>query len=110
MNTSYFAKSSKNPDAISIALSSPKWYAGKEYKKLAPPYWLLKKVKEDHDEAYYTEQYQKEVLDKLDPKTVFEELGENAVLLCWEAPNRFCHRKLVAKWLQEHLNIEIKEL
>jgi len=39
---------------------------------------------------------------------VYEELGENAVLLCWEKDG-FCHRHLVADWLQEKLGIEIKE-
>ena len=53
--------------------------------------------------------YSKEELDKLDPKQVYEELGENAVLLCWEKSSDFCHRHLVSEWLSEKLGIEVKE-
>jgi len=110
MQTSYFAKSAKNENAVSIALKSPDWFTGRQYKKLAPNYWLLKKYKEDGDEEFYIKHYQKEILDQLNPKQVYEELGENAILLCWEKSGKFCHRHLVAKWLSEKLNIEIKEL
>ena len=70
----------------------------------------FQKYKEDHDSVFYTIQYKKEVLDVLDPKKVFEELGENSVLLCWEKPSDFCHRHLVADWFKEKLGIEVKEL
>ena len=107
MQTSYYAKY-KGENAVSIAGKCPTWYKGREYKKLAPSYWFFKKYKEDGDKQFYTEQYQKEILDKLDPQHVYEELGENAVLLCWEKSG-FCHRFLVSKWLEEKLGIEIKE-
>lgn len=110
MNTSYYSKSGKDPNAVSIAGRAPDWYTGRQYKKLAPRIWFFKKYKEDGDEAFYTEQYQKEVLDKLDPKEVFLELGDNAILLCWETPGKFCHRHLVAKWLEEKLGISVLEL
>lgn len=61
-------------------------------------------------ENEYIENYQKEVLDKLNAKTVYEELGEDAVLLCWENTEKFCHRHLVAKWLENELGVEITEL
>jgi len=110
MNTSYYAKSANHPNAVSIAGKAPEWYKGKEYKKLAPKYWFFKKYKRDGDEKFYEEQFQLEVLDKLDPKQVYEDLGEDAVILCWEASGKFCHRHLVAKWLMKHLQIEITEL
>jgi uncharacterized protein (DUF488 family) len=110
MNTSYYAKSSKLPNAVSIAGKAPDWYTGREYKQLAPKYWFFKKYKDDGDEKFYTEQYKKEVLDQLDPKKVFEELGENSVILCWEKSGKFCHRHLVAEWFKEKLGIEVTEL
>jgi len=61
------------------------------------------------DEASYREAYQK-ILDGLDPQEVFEDLGEDATLLCWEVPGKFCHRRLVAKWLEEHLGVDVPEL
>lgn len=110
MNTSYYAKSSKHPNAVSIAGKAPAWYTGRQYKKLAPKYWFFKKFKEDGDEEFYKIQYKKEVLDKLDPQEVYKELGEDAVILCWEKSGKFCHRHLVAEWLSKALGIEIDEL
>jgi len=110
MQTSYYAKSSKHPQAVSIAGKAPDWFTGRQYKKLAPKYWFFKKYKLDGDEEFYKLQYQKEVLDELDPKQVFEELGEDAVILCWEKSGKFCHRHLVAEWMMKHLKVEIKEI
>jgi uncharacterized protein (DUF488 family) len=109
MQTSYFAKSSRHPNAVSIAGRCPREFSGREYKTLAPRYWFFAKYKRDHDEKFYTEQYQKLILNFLDPKKVFEELGADAVLLCWEKPGVFCHRRLVAEWLEKSLGIEIPE-
>ena len=109
LKTSYYAKY-KGENAVSIALSKPQWYTNcREYKKLFPTWKLLNKYKKDKDEEYYIEHYYKDVLDKLDAKQVYDELGENAVLLCWEKSSDFCHRHIVSSWLQENLGIEIKE-
>ena len=112
MNTSSFFNVNKNDDnLVSIAVKAPEWYTGREYKKLAPKYWFFKKYKEDGDEEFYTEQYYKEVLDKLNPKEVYEELGgDNAIILCWERYDKFCHRHLVAEWLMKELGIKVKEI
>lgn len=109
MNTSYFAKY-RGEHGVSIALKTPEGFKGRLYKALAPPYWLLKKVKADGDTEYYTEQYYKEVLNKLDPRQVYEDLGADAVLLCWEGSEKFCHRHIIAEWLEKSLGIEVKEL
>jgi len=110
MNTSYFAKSGKNANAVSIAFISPKWFSGRRYEKLAPKYWLLKKFKEDLDEQFYIEHYYSEVLNRLDPQEVYNELGPDCILLCWEKSGKFCHRHLIAKWFNECLGIEVSEI
>ncbi len=97
------------PEAVSIAAKAPVWFKGRQYKKLAPKYTFFKKYKEDGDEEYYTVQYYKEVLDKLDPQEVFDELGEDAILLCYEKSNKFCHRHLVSAWLNQNLGLNITE-
>ena len=109
MNTSYFNKY-KGSNAVSICLRPPYWYKGREFKELAPPLWLFLKYKKDYDKNFYIENYYKEVLDKLDPQDIYNKLGEDVVLLCWENPDEFCHRHLVAEWLEWELGIEIKEL
>jgi len=110
MQTSYFFKNGSDENVVSIAGKSPAWYAGKQYKKLAPKYWFFKKYKDDVDKGFYIEHFKKEVLETLDPQKIYEELGENAILLCWEKPGEFCHRHLVSEWLSKELNIEIKEV
>jgi len=109
LQTSNYWISGGYANAVSIAGRAPDWFRGRQYKKLAPKYWFFQRYKKDGDEAFYTKQYYKEVLDKLDPKEVYEELGENAILLCWEEPGNFCHRRLVAEWLEKALGITINE-
>lgn len=110
MKTSNYRISGKDPNAVSIAGRAPNWYTGRQYKKLAPKIWFFKKYKEDGDQEFYTKCFYSEVLDKLDPQEVFNELEENAIILCWEEPGEFCHRKLVADWLSKNLNIYIREV
>lgn len=111
MQTSYFAKSAKNPNAVSIAIGTPTWFKGKKYSKLAPSWDLVKSYKNGEiDQSEYEKRYKLEVLDKLDPKKVFEEIGKDAVLLCWEKSTDFCHRHLVSRWLSNALNCEIMEI
>jgi uncharacterized protein (DUF488 family) len=105
LETSNFAKSSKDPNAVAISQGIPKWYTGRRYLALAPS-WALVKVE---DEALYRRLYHEQVLSKLDPLAVFDELGPDAVLLCWEAPGKFCHRRVVAEWFEEALGVTVNE-
>lgn len=82
MKTSYFAKSGTDPNAVCVCGEKPYFYKGRIYPKLGPKLWFFQQYKRDGDVAFYTEQYKKEVLDVLDPETVFEELGEDAILVC----------------------------
>lgn len=88
---------------VSIALFAPWAYQGRRYPALAPRREML-----TMDEATYRVEYQK-ILDNLDPRKVFEDLGEDAILLCWEGSGEFCHRRLVAEWLEEHLGVMVPE-
>lgn len=110
MQTSNYSKNGLHKNAISIAGKAPDWFTGKEYKKLAPKYWFFKKYKEDGDIMFYVEQYYNEVLSKLNAKEVYDELGEDAILLCYEAEDDFCHRHVVSSWLECELGIKINEI
>ena len=59
--------------------------------------------------ALFDREYRKQ-LDALDAKQVAEDLGPDAILLCWESFNVRCHRRLVAEWLEEKLGIVVTEL
>jgi hypothetical protein len=105
ITTSNFAKSAKHPDAVAISQGVPRFYRGKRYMPLAPHRWLLKAK----DPELFDREYRK-LLDALDAKQVVEELGPDAILLCWESFNVRCHRRLVAEWLEQKLGIVVPEL
>lgn len=109
IETSYFAKSSDHPKAVAISATVPEGFKGLRFKDLAPPYDLLGKFKRDDDESFFEEQYRDRVLKDLDPQKIYDLLGHDAVLLCWEKSGKFCHRHIVADWLSKSLNIEISE-
>ena len=94
----------RDPRLVSIALKAPDWFQGRHYPALAPRLDML-----TMEEEAYRREYQV-ILDRLDPRQVYEDLGEDAILLCWEPPGGFCHRRLVAAWLEEHLGVEVPEL
>ncbi len=109
MKTSYFSKyNGKN--GISIALSSPSWFKGNSFKKLAPTWSILNEYKKTKNKERYIKRFKKEILSKLDPNEVFNSLGNKAVLLCWEKSGKFCHRRIVAEWLEDNLNIKVPEI
>ena len=112
--TSYFAKLKSLPEdviPISICGKAPEWYKGLQYKKLAPKYDFFIKWKENHDDNYYIEHFQSDVLDKLSVTDVVRDLinmlpdrssKHNIALICYEKPSDFCHRHLVADWLNKN--------
>lgn len=70
--------------------------------------------KKNHDNEYYIEHFNKEVLKPLNPSDIIKELmlmahnyknlncAPHIILLCYEKPTDFCHRHLVAQWLIEN--------
>ena len=110
MNTSYFAKSAEHPLAVSIARRAPSYFSGREYLKLAPPEYLFRKYLLDEDSNFFQQYYTAEVLDKLDPMEVIQDIGNDAVLLCWEKPGLFCHRKLIVDWFKDTMGLIVSEL
>jgi len=102
METSSFRLSGKDPKAVSIARYPP-WrgsqaFKGRRYLALAPSVGLLKAWKAGElSQAEYTQRFYAETLSPLIPGQVLRDLGEEAILLCWEEPGEFCHRRLVAK-------------
>ena len=102
--SSFFSKGGKDENAVAICRGLPKWYEGRVYKKLAPTWAMLKM-----SEAEFESAYRSQVLGGLNAAQVYDELGADAVLLCWEPFNVRCHRRLVAEWLESELGVEIPE-
>ena len=116
--TTYFAKLSKLPnDIVPVPISNSVPGANREsdtysslvankYKKLVPPWYIVKAYQENGDKEQYERDYNKLVLSNLNPHDVVKQLkvyaGYNDVaLVCYEKSSDFCHRHIVAKWLRE---------
>lgn len=113
--TTYFARLKKLPNDIAIVPISNSIpgdsgsttcsaLSANKYKKLVPPWYVVKAYKENGDKEQYTKDYQRLILDNLNPHDVVSNLkriaGYNDVaLVCYEKPSDFCHRHLVADWL-----------
>lgn len=118
IHTSYFANLKNVVNPISIAGKCPEFYTGPEYKKLAPKYsWWKKWHDEKLSNEWYIEQYNKTVLQTLNPNEVLSELfafylgSDTVTILCWEKPELFCHRNLIGDWFAKNVkNVKVKEL
>jgi len=104
--TSNFKIAGHLPQAVAISLGVPRGWRGRRCTVLAPSRRLIKIM----DPTTFTRLYKAEVLDKLDPMKVIRDLGgDNFILLCWEAPGEFCHRRAVAAWLRKHTGVVVEE-
>jgi uncharacterized protein YeaO (DUF488 family) len=116
--TTYFAKLKKLPsDIIPVPISnsipgtpsdntSYSSLYNMKYKKLVPPWYVVKDYQSDHDEMKYTQRYEELILDHLDASKVYADLermsgGNDVALVCYEKTGGFCHRHLVAEWLKK---------
>lgn len=130
--TSYFGNVKKIreqiPDMclVSVAGKTPSWFLDMSnhysYKALAPKYlWWREwhdRFSDDLESAksieFYGLKYCNTVLNNLNANAIKNEMrrlsNDNDVcLLCYETPEKFCHRHLICNWLNEN-GIECKEL
>ncbi len=108
--TSYFASKlikGCKVRLVSIALST-RYVKCERYKKLAPTREMIELAHAGNTDEY-VRRYRAEILSKLDPLEVYDEL-DGAILLCWEKAGSFCHRRLVAEWLEEATGKKVPEL
>jgi uncharacterized protein YeaO (DUF488 family) len=110
--TGYFDILEKLPKdiiPISICGKAPGWYNGIQYKNLAPKLKFFLEWKENKDNNFYIKNFNEQVLSKLNKEQVLKDLykiseGKDIILICYEKPDEFCHRHLVASWL--NYNVE----
>ncbi|MFO1419426.1 MAG: hypothetical protein U1F59_00400 [Candidatus Competibacteraceae bacterium] len=74
---------------------------------------MVKRARADYEPLYGA------ILSRLDPRQVVDDLHRLAdprapVLLCWERPpfseTVWCHRRLVAAWLERELGLVVLEI
>lgn len=109
----------KNSKGISISGDGGKQvgFQGKRIKELAPKlsWWKvwhenIGQVPEDENLAFYIMSYYETVLKPLGIRKVMNLIPEGSVLLCYEDPEEFCHREIVAAYLELYLNQEVPEV
>jgi uncharacterized protein (DUF488 family) len=105
MQTTYFAKAKSLPisdDLVSIARGTPEGFKGRVMSKLMPTASLLSRLKNNLcTEEGFTKEFIQQ-LRCLDVHAIAKELGPNATMICFEGKDKFCHRHLVAEWLQKN--------
>lgn len=111
--TSYYARSGTHPDAIAISAKAPPFYKGKFYSPLAPTWDLLRAYKSGQiDDRGYTEWYLRLLIQerKLTPQKVVDDLKDGTIMLCYEGPGKFCHRHIVAEWIESGTDLKVIEI
>jgi hypothetical protein len=107
MYTSNFANLQKIVEAglrpVAISIGLPKTYTGDREIRLAPTWPMLRMSREEYDKRF------RWILSKLDAEKLYRSLGDDAVLLCYEKHNDWCHRRLVAEWFETELGIVVPE-
>jgi hypothetical protein len=112
--TSYFANAKAlakaNVMMIGIALYPPRWYQGPSLKEVAPTYSILKMTSSDEE---YTRRYKAEILARMNITDFINQVqrlanGRDVALCCYEKPEEFCHRQLLAEHLRAN-GIQIEE-
>ena len=104
----------------SISISGDKGkdagYKGDCILSLAPKYYFFRKYKDnrgiisdEENEMYYIREYYQQVLSCLDPSEVYNML-DGMIMLCYEDNTDFCHRHIVAAWLEILLGVNVCEV
>jgi hypothetical protein len=112
--TSYFgnlrALGKEGLFSISIARYTPKWFTGARYLDVAPTPFMLSSA---CTQSMYVTRYE-DILKSLKPDNVIRQIeqmsgGRDVALLCFEKPGEFCHRHMLADWLNKNTSYNVEE-
>lgn len=113
--TSYYSQTKRlqknNILPVSVSLFNPKYLKNEikcSLKYLAPRYKMMKMSVEQYKPEYV------KILSSINPSRVIEDLkqagkGKDVALMCYESPGQFCHRHMIAEWLNKKTKFEITE-
>jgi hypothetical protein len=112
---SYYAKRNTDIKKVAISLFPPKWFDGECIKELAPNrHTFGTKDYDEYKRRYYAQ------LDQLSwgwiRETIYTHSNgftEDLALCCFEALKKegeWCHRTMLAEYLNERYNTNVKEL
>ena len=109
--TSYFGNllklKEKGIKPISIALFPPKWYIGDQLSAVAPDSAIFAGYKENIISEERFKKFYEYKIKQIGKEKIFKMIediakGQDVALVCFEAPGCFCHRHILA----DYLNIE----
>lgn len=91
-------------------------FVGKAIPQLAPKreFWNvwhsnLGKIPDEVNNKYYIQEYYKQVLSKIDIEALLE--GEkDPILLCFEKGQQFCHRHILAEYIEIKYGIKVRDI
>lgn len=91
-------------------------YTGKAITKLAPKraFWdiwynNIGKIPEEENIKYYIEEYYKQVLSKVDIEELLKD-EKDPILLCYEKGQDFCHRHVLAEYIEIKYGIKVRDI
>jgi uncharacterized protein YeaO (DUF488 family) len=109
--TSNYARSSSYDLSFSISKKAPDWYKGKQLPQYAPTWEMIVAYK---DNALTSDEYALQYISLLksrhqSPQKIVDALPDKSRLLCYESPGDFCHRRVLAQWVEDELGLIIPE-
>lgn len=111
--TSNYKRSGMNPAAIGISYVVPGSFHGITHGGLAPTLELISAVKWDTDRITQDE-YAVRYIELLKergntPQQIIESFSDGTIFLCYEDPGEFCHRRVLADWIEEETGMFLPE-
>lgn len=109
--TSNYARQGSNPLSVGTSCVMPKWYTGMTNSIVAPTWDLVRryKQKEINSDEYSAEYLLLLESRNFDAQQFVDKLPDGAMLLCYEPPGEFCHRRLLAKWIDVFTDTKAEE-
>lgn len=105
--TSYYANIRKLPryiEPLGISVGKNKYFPMLRYDlRLAPTFPMLRMPREEYDKRMRAR------LERLDAEQVYNSFPDKVALICYEKYNDWCHRRMVAEWLEDELGIVVPE-
>lgn len=113
--TGYYGRINEYEEAgltpVAISGQAPCWFEGYHFPFLGPSLDIFTKWKnKEITDQQYVDRFIPERLEKLDKTDLKRQLEmiDNPILLCYEKEG-FCHRHIVAAWIEQNLGLEVKE-
>jgi len=112
----YYECKAGNLISISHDKGKSAGFTGKTISELAPKrqFWdiwrdNIGKISEEENNRYYIEEYYKQILSKIDIEELLKD-QQNPILLCYEKEQEFCHRHIVAEYIEYKYGIKVRDI